>query len=292
MPSLLRTASTLLLALALQSQAVAAVLATVPTATPGVLQLAVPLAMPGLERERQLKIFLPPDYATSGKRYPVLYMHDAQELFGITKRANRQWKIDETLQALAQAGKLAVIVVALDQDADKRMAELSPWPNLAVRAPEGRQYMDFIVKVVKPAIDGSYRTLPDRANTGIMGSSMGGLVSHYALMQYPEVFSKAGVFSPSYWAAKGAGFDALAARPARTDERIYMVIGEREGDIMVGDGQRMVRRMKENGRSTAGLSFKVVEGGKHDSFLWGPEFGPAILWLFAPASDDVAIKAP
>ncbi|MEO7496165.1 MAG: alpha/beta hydrolase-fold protein [Massilia sp.] len=292
MPFFVRSVVTLLLALALASQAGATGLQTIPTATPGVLQLAAPLDMPGLGRARQLKIFLPPAYATSGKRYPVLYMHDAQELFGITGRANRQWKIDETLQALAQAGTLELIVVAVDQLADKRMAELSPWPNQAVQSPEGRQYVDFIVKVVKPAIDSSYRTLADRANTGIMGSSMGGLISHYALMQYPEVFGKAGVFSPSYWAAKGEGFDALAARPARSDERIYMVMGEREGALMVGDAQRMVQRMKENGRPADAVSFKLVEGGKHDSFLWGPEFRPAILWLFAPAPAQSALKAP
>jgi predicted alpha/beta superfamily hydrolase len=174
------------------------------TALPGVSLLGEPVEMPGLNRKRQLRLYLPPGYATSNKRYPVLYMHDGQNLFDTTTAYAGEWKVDETLDALAKEGKLELIVVGIDNGAEKRMTELNAWDNPQFGAGENRAYTDFIVKTVKPMIDRQYRTLPDRANTAIMGSSMGGLASHYALAQYPQVFSKAGVFSPAYWTAEPA----------------------------------------------------------------------------------------
>ncbi|QOY93768.1 alpha/beta hydrolase [Massilia sp. UMI-21] len=251
------------------------------TALPGVRLLGAPLDMPGLARKRQLRLYLPPGYATSNKRYPVLYMHDGQNLFDAATAYAGEWKVDETLDALAREGKLELIVVGIDNGQEKRMTELNAWDNEKFGKGEGRAYTDFIVKTVKPMIDRTYRTLPGREHTAIMGSSMGGLASHYALVQYPDVFSKAGVFSPAYWTAAPA-FDFVAARPVPTDARVFLLMGEKEGPQMNADVQRMAETVKKTGHPATNTVLKIVPGAEHNEAFWAGELREALLWMFAP----------
>jgi len=255
------------------------VAATATTAQPNVSLLAGELAMPGLDRKRQIRMYLPPDYATSGKRYPVLYMHDGQNLFDTTTAYAGEWNVDETMNALAREGKLELIVVGIDNGQAKRMTELNPWDFPETGKGEGALYMDFVVKTLKPLIDTSYRTLPDRANTAIMGSSMGGLISHYAINQYPDVFSKAGIFSPAYW----VGMDAIkfvGTKPARADARLYLLMGSEEGGNMVSNVQLMAAELKKIGHPEANTVLKIVPGAKHNEAFWSGELRQAILWMF------------
>jgi alpha-glucosidase len=251
------------------------------TAGPGVSLLPTLLEMPGLGRKRQIRVYLPPGYASSDKRYPVLYMHDAQNLFDDATSFVGEWKVDETLDALAKAGKLELIVVGIDNGEDKRLNELNAWDNPRFGRGEGHEYMDFIVKVLKPLVDSTYRTLPERANTAVMGSSMGGLISHYAIAQYPEVFSKAGVFSPAYWTAPAA-YEFVAARPVPKDARIYMLMGEDEGESMVPDVKRMAQVVRATGLPADRMVLKIVPGEHHNEKFWSRQFGEAVQWLFAP----------
>jgi len=251
------------------------------TALPGVHVLPELLDMPGLDRKRQVRLYLPPGYATSNKRYPVLYMHDGQNLFDEATAYAGEWKVDETLDALAKEGRLELIVVGIDNGLEKRMTELNAWPHAQFGAPEGRAYTDFIVKVLKPLIDGKYRTLPDRAHTAIMGSSMGGLASHYAIARYPQVFSKAGVFSPAYWTAQPA-FDFMAQHPVPKDARLFMLMGEKEGGAMVPDVERMAAVVKQSGHPAANTVLKIVPGAEHNEAFWSGELREALLWMFAP----------
>jgi len=252
-----------------------------PSAQPNVSLLAAPLDMPGLNRQRQIRLYLPPDYATSGKRYPVLYMHDGQNLFDAATSYAGEWEVDETMNALSKAGQLDLIVVGVDNGGAKRMTELDPWDNPTYGKAEGEQYMEFVVKVVKPLIDATYRTLPERANTGVMGSSMGGFISHYAIERYPEVFSKAGLFSPSYWVNDTQMFDLVTSHPAPKDTRIYMLMGGSEGGPMVPDAQRMASLLKQSGHPEANLTLKITPGGTHSETFWRGEFRQAVLWMFA-----------
>lgn len=251
------------------------------TALPGVSLLGEPVAMPGLERKRQLRLYLPPGYATSNKRYPVLYMHDGQNLFDAATAYAGEWKVDETLDALAREGKLELIVVGIDNGAAKRMTELNAWDYAPAGKGEGREYTDFIVKTVKPMIDSRYRTLPDRANTAIMGSSMGGLASHYALVRYPQVFSRAGVFSPAYWTAQPA-FAFVAANPAPKDARVYLLMGEKEGPEMNADVRKMAEVVRRSGHPAANTVLRIVPGAEHNEAFWASELREALLWMFAP----------
>jgi len=250
------------------------------TALPGVSLLPDALEIPGLNRKRQVRLYLPPGYATSTKRYPVLYMHDAQNLFDDASAFAGEWQVDETLDALAKEGKLELIVVGIDNGGEKRMTELNAWDNTRFGAAEGRQYTDFIVKTLKPLIDARYRTLPGRGHTAIMGSSMGGLASHYAIAQYPAVFGKAGVFSPAYWTATPA-FDFMAQHPLPKDARLFLLMGEKEGESMVPDVERMAQVVRKSGHPAANTVLKIVPGQQHNEAFWRGELRAALLWMFA-----------
>ncbi|MCV2352060.1 alpha/beta hydrolase [Paucibacter sp. Y2R2-4] len=252
------------------------------TAQANVSVLPQLLEIPGLARLRQVRLYLPPGYASSGKRYPVLYMHDGQNLFDDATAYAGEWKVDETLNALAQAGKLELIVVGIDNGQDKRMSELNPWDNPKFGKSEAKAYLDFIVKVIKPTIDRDYRSLPEPSNTAIMGSSMGGLISHYAITQYPGVFGRAGVFSPSYWIGQSAALVYFAQHPAAPDARLYLLSGDQEGRDMVDNMSTVYASLLKAGHPADQLSIKVTPGAGHNEAFWASEFEQAVLWLFKP----------
>src|SRR3712207_4115220 len=127
-------------------------------------------AMPQLGRTRRVWIYLPPDYATSSKRYPVLYMHDGQNVFDAATSYAGEWGVDEALDSLHAAGDHGAIVVAVDNGHQQRMNEYSPWKHPQAGGGEGDGYVDFLALTLKPYVDARYRTRPDAASTGIMGS--------------------------------------------------------------------------------------------------------------------------
>jgi alpha-glucosidase len=255
------------------------------TAQANVHILAQPLPMQGLQRSRTLRVYLPPDYHHTEEHYPVMYMHDGQNLFDDSTSYAGEWKVDETLNALAVAGKLHLIVVGVDNGQDKRMNELSPWPNPDFGAAEGREYMAFIVNQVKPLIDSTYRTLPGRAHTAIMGSSMGGLISHYAIHQYPHVFSKAGIFSPSYWFAEEV-YAFVQSNPLPADARLWILVGRKEDSgAMVKDAQRMYDHLLALGLPQPNVVFTIDDEGMHNEAFWARHLPQAVAWLFAEGGE-------
>ena len=259
------------------------------TAGPGVHVLAQRLAMPGLGRERTLRLYLPPSYETSpDKRYPVIYMHDAQNLFDeATSSYGHEWGVDEAMDAFARTRGLEAIVVGIDHGGDERIHELSPWSNPRIDPPLGAQYMAFVVDVVKPFVDAHYRTRPGRADTAMIGSSLGGLVTHYALLRYPQVFGKAAIFSPSYWISNEA-YAQTAAHPWPADTRVYFYIGGREGDESVPDVQRMLLVVAGQHPAPQSIALRIVPGAQHDEQAWRAEFPLAVAWLFGVKPLDAA----
>ncbi len=256
------------------------------TATKSVSILSDSFPIPQLSRTRRVWLYLPPDYATSGRRYPVLYLHDGQNVFNASTAYAGEWGVDETLDSLHAQGDPGVIVVAVDNGGTKRMDEYSPWHNDRFGGGEGGAYVEFLVRTLKPYIDAHYRTLPDRLHTGIGGSSMGGLISLYAILEHPEVFGRALVFSPAFWIAPQAFDQARQARPLRPDPRIYMDIGWLEGQA--GDEgvyarlqQKMAETLAAAGFDTTTEVRSVVRAdGKHAEWFWRREFPAAYLWLF------------
>lgn len=251
------------------------------TAAENVQVLPYSFLISELDRQRTVRLYLPPSYVLSNanKRYPVIYMHDGQNLFDDIPAFAGEWQVDESLNTLAISSGLEFIVVGVDHGDEFRNNELSPWENKRFGEAQGKQYMDFIVDVVKPYIDTNFRTKSDRLNTAIMGSSMGGLISHYAIHEYPDVFSKAGIFSPSYWYSQDV-FSFTRFKKTRLDARLYVMFGDKEGDGMIADTDRMFRQLKVQGHPRNNMQFKRVVGGKHNEQLWRSEFTDAVKWLF------------
>jgi predicted alpha/beta superfamily hydrolase len=247
------------------------------TALLNVQVLAERLSMPGLNRVRTLRLYLPPSYATHpDRRYPVIYMHDGQNLFDDATSYAGEWGVDETLNELATRTGFEAIVVGIDHGVDKRGNELIPWAHPRLGAAEGDAYLDFIVGVVKPYVDSRYRTRAEAASTALIGSSIGGVISHYAMHRHPAVFGKAGVFSPAYWVAPQ--MEALAReRPLPATARVYFYAGGRESDEMVPDAERMQALLPRQG---AASRLHVVPEGRHDEAAWRAEFARAVAWLF------------
>jgi metallo-beta-lactamase class B len=243
--------------------------------------------MPGLGRTRRIWIYLPPDYASSGKRYPVLYMHDGQNLFDAATSYAGEWGVDESLDSLHAAGDPGVIVVGIDNGQQLRMNEYSPWVHPRHGGGEGNAYADFIARTLKPYVDARYRTRPEAESTGIMGSSMGGLISLHAALRHPHVFGRVGVFSPSLWFSDSVFVAARAAAPAGPRPRFYFVSGGMEGPqeqprVVVADQQRMIDTLDAAGWTPgADLQAAAPDDGRHSEWFWRREFPAAYRWLFA-----------
>lgn len=263
--------------------AAAATAARPSTAQPNVHVLPRPFPIPGLNRERTVRIYLPPGYETSQRRYPVLYMHDGQNLFDDATAFAGEWGVDETLNALARTRGLRLIVVGIDSGDAHRTTELNAWDNARFGKAEGEEYMAFIADVLKPWVDHRYRTKPDRLHTGIMGSSMGGLISSYAISRYPQVFGAAGIFSPAYWLAPEAFVEAESHPPPHA-ERIYFYAGGSEDETMVPDMKRMVALLQRAGLPAHNLEVRVNPVGRHNEAAWRAEFPRAVEWLFSAAA--------
>ena len=152
------------------------------------------LEAPQLQTTKKIWLYLPENYAQTTKKYPVLYLHDGQNLFDASTSYAGEWRIDETLDSL----KAEVIVVGIAHGNEKRIDELTPFKNEQYGGGKGTLYLDFIISQLKPYIDAHYRTKSGKYNTAIGGSSLGGLISYYAVVKYPDVFGKSLVFSPAF----------------------------------------------------------------------------------------------
>jgi predicted alpha/beta superfamily hydrolase len=253
------------------------------TAQPNVHVLPTRLMIPGLDRQRTIRVYLPPGYDSSTKRYPVLYMHDGQNLFDAATGYSGEWEVDETLNALAKSNGIELIVVGVDNGGEERIHELNPWDNVKYGKGDGKRYMDFVVDVVKPYIDKDYRTKADRADTAMMGSSMGGLISQYAIGQYPQVFGKIGIFSPAYWLAPEV-YDFTHAHPPRLDVKIYFYAGGKESEAMLPDMQHMIDLLRADKHPQRNIFVKIDPEAKHNEAAWRKQFGEAVIWLFADSA--------
>ena len=239
--------------------------------------------MPQLNRNRRIWLYLPPDYNTSNKSYPVLYMHDAQNLFDNNTSFAGEWGVDEALNTLHAQGDYGCIVVGIDNGGQYRLDEYSPWVNANYGGGQGDEYIEFIANTLKPYIDDHYRTLEQRHSTGIMGSSMGGLISMYGFSERQDVFSRAGIFSPAFWFAGGSPAAHVAAHPKQGDARVYFLAGGQEPNYVATDMQAVANAMVTAGFSTNEQKLVVVPNGDHSEWFWKQEFPAAYQWLFAGA---------
>ncbi len=192
----------------------------------GDLQVSRGFWSPQLQNHRDILVYLPPSYHHSSQRYPVLYMHDGQNLFDAATSYAGEWQVDETMETLATRGYEA-IVVGIPNMGVRRMDEYSPFRDPRHGGGDGKKYVNFIADTLKPAIDRDFRTHAAAAATGVLGSSMGGLISLYAFFHRPQVFGYAGIMSPSVWFADEALLRYVEDVPYQPG-KIYLDAGTRE----------------------------------------------------------------
>jgi len=231
---------------------------------------------PQLQGSKKIWLYLPKDYETSTKRYPVIYMHDAQNLFDAKTSYVGEWNLDEKLDSL----NAQVIVVGIEHGGEKRITELTPYKHEKHGGGNADNYLKFIVKTLKPQIDKQFRTRSNAGNTTIIGSSLGGLVSYYAILKYPKVFGKAGVFSPSFWFNRKEIFAVTESRK-KIRTKIYFLCGDSEGDDdMLTDLNKMEKLLStKRGDCKTRTEKIIVKGGKHNEKLWRDGFVKSYLWL-------------
>ena len=263
----------------------------------GNIKIAQNVYSPQLDNQRDILIYLPPSYESSQSHYPVLYMHDGYNLFDEATSYTGEWYVDETMEQLAREESLEAIVVGIPSMGRDRLAEYSPFVDQKYGGGRGEAYLAFLVNTLKPLVDTAFRTLPNKRNTGLFGSSMGGLISLYGFFHHPAVFGFAGVMSPSLWFANRAIFSYVEHAPFQ-EGKIYLDAGTREmgghwpdQTILRSRSRRYygrVRHMKrilakKGYRPTRNLLHVEDAGGGHNEAAWAFRLPNAIrFFLGAP----------
>lgn len=258
------------------------------TVTGNVHLLSAKFPYPQFDATKKIYIYLPPDYETSGKRYSVVYMHDG--VFNFDSWFDQNYgeiEIDETMESFYAQRKEVSIVVAIAST--NRSMEYTPYPNYI----EGMfdevggsadLYLDFLVNRLKPYVDGHYRTKPDRNNTALIGSSLGGLVSFYGGLKYENTFSRMGIYSATFvwnytiyeWARQNL--------PKYENTKLYFTAGSLEvADYFVhinmsADMLKMIDLLNSYGHGNK-IRYSIREEGHTNSF-WAREFPLTYSWWF------------
>lgn len=248
---------------------------------------------------RNVDVWLPPGVSEKNEYSPVLYMHDGQNLFEpILSIGGKSWEIDKAITRLMSTKGLRGAIVVGVWNSDLRWREFMPqrayespalkihhesFLNRAGGEPISDSYLRFIVEELKPFIDSKYKTLPDQQNTFVMGSSMGGLISLYAISEYPEVFYGAGCLSTN-WPAGGHELvlEMAKALPDPKSHKLYFDYGTTGLDTLYEPFQK---RMDEQLR-TAGYTEKrnwitlKFEGANHSEAAWQTRVEIPLSFLF------------
>ena len=250
-----------------------------PELLPKIELIGDTFAVPKISPIRRVHALLPYDYAYTDKRYPVLYLHDGQNLFG-GGSGYGSWEVDQKMALLAARHHHEVILISIDHAEDERIREFTLHPTRAGKG-RGQYYLDFIRRTLKPLVDSQFRTLPDAAHTGIGGSSLGGLISIYAGLMHPDIFGRLMVFSPSLWISPKIYFDAIRFQ-SPVSMKVYAYGGEKESRYMVPNIQRFNEALvRQNyGGNPIDIHLSVDPTGIHQEAHWSREFPKALEWLF------------
>ena len=236
-------------------------------------------------------VYLPPGYEEELERtYPVLYLQDGQNLFdGRTSFVpGRTWQVHEHADAASEAGEVEpLVIVGIYNTGDRRLAEYTHEFNWQMGGGEAEAYGQLITRELMPWIASQYRVRQDRESTGVGGSSLGGLVSLFLGLRYPAVFGKLAVMSPSVWWNHKSILGYLNEHAPQVWERpkVWLDVGDREGQKTLRDVEHLARRLKANGwKPGETLHFEKVEGGTHDEASWASRVRPMLRFLFPRTS--------
>ena len=238
-----------------------------------------------LTADRDVLVYLPPGYAANRtRRYPVFYLQDGQNLFdGATSfLPGQEWQADENAERLINAGKIEpVILVGIYNSGAARLAEYTPVKDEEGRGGDGAAYCKMLVEELKPFIDKTYRTKPAREDTAIGGSSLGALISLYVGLEYPQVFGKLAILSPSVWWADRDILRRLDNLDSKPDLKIWLDIGEKEPKAAVPDA-RLLRDLLAGKGWQLGkdLAYTEAAGAEHNEKAWAGRIGGVLEYLF------------
>jgi predicted alpha/beta superfamily hydrolase len=237
---------------------------------------------------RNVLVYLPPGYGGNAQqRYPVLYMHDAQNLFNPSDAfGGVAWEADETAQDLILENEIEpLIIVGIYNSGEKRIDEYTPVKaaggKMRGRGGEADAYGRMIIEELKPFIDSHYSTRPEREFTGIGGSSLGGLVSLHLGFKRPDVFSRVAAISPAVWWANNQIIREVAKMPERIPLRIWLDIGRKEGVRI----KHQVRAMKEmllaqGWQNDHDLKYLEIANARHEESAWAARFDQVLKFLY------------
>jgi predicted alpha/beta superfamily hydrolase len=236
------------------------------------------LFIPQLSRNRNVWVYLPPNYDKK-KKFPVIYLHDAQNVFEATQSGFTKWQAGAALNKLYELTGWACIAVAIEHGNEHRLSEYSPWPNSEHGGGEGKAYMDFLVNTLKPLVDDNFKTIRTAQHTAIMGSSMGGLISMFAALEYGHIFGKVGVFSPSFWWGDDL-YELAANQPFNNVQKLVLLAGGKESETMIADVLAMYNTLVDNDYFEHKIMLDFYEWGQHTESFWALEFDKALRFLF------------
>lgn len=234
--------------------------------------------IPQLNKTRKIWALLPHDYDKSDERYPVMYLQDAQNLFNESAKYGN-WEIDKKLAVMSEYKIGKIIIIAIEHAEEDRIKEFNVGKTVLGKG-QGKKYIRFVTETLKPFVDSNFRTKTEREHTGIGGSSMGGLVSIFSGLRYPEVYGKLMVFSPSLWVVPKLKMESNSTNT--DDTKIYLYAGGDESDTMI----EHVKSFKDDVISSEfvkdkmKINLSINMHGKHNETYWSDEFPMAIEWLF------------
>ncbi|MBK8600445.1 MAG: alpha/beta hydrolase [Flavobacterium sp.] len=256
-----------------------------PNFLPKVHLISEEFEIPQLNKTRRIWALLPHDYEESKETYPVLYLQDAQNLFN-EKAKYGNWEIDKKLAVMSEYKIGKIIVIAIEHAEQDRIKEYNVGKTL-LGVGQGKKYIRFITDTLKPFVDKNFRTKTEREHTGIGGSSMGGLVSIFSGLMYPEVYGKLMIFSPSLWVIPKMDFNNIDfSEPG--DTKIYLYAGGDESATMIEHVKLFKKNMIQNEFVTSKMKINLSINmlGKHNETYWSDEFPKAIEWLFFNTKDN------
>jgi enterochelin esterase-like enzyme len=242
-----------------------------------------------LKGTRDVTVYVPPGYDESAERvYPLLILQDGQNLFDPETSFIRgqTWRVAETADEVMGARDAAPVVIAgVANGGEKRLAEYTPSRDWKMGGGEAWRYGDMVRDELLPFLRGAYRVTGDAAQTGIGGSSLGGLVSLWLGLRYPETFGKLAVLSPSVWWNHKYIVSYVNDRAPELTQRpkIWLDVGDGEGRRTVADAELLAARLRKLGwRGGVDLHFERVAGGAHNEVSWAERVGPMLQFLFPP----------
>ena len=224
------------------------------------------------EQTRRAYVCLPESYdAEPERRYPVMYMFDGHNVFFDEDATfGKSWGMAKYME---ESGKDLIIVgVECNHQGNGRLQEYSPInfenATLGKIKAKGSVYMNWLVNTLKPYIDGHYRTLPDRKNTLLAGSSMGGLMALYGVTVYNHIFQRAACLSPSLWVSSGKVLEMVARAHIRRDTCIYLDYGSEEMFNHAANAEALISTSHLLLTKRVNLAFRIVPGGTHCEASW------------------------